>query len=146
MGAPDLGAYESPAGGGSGTPGAGAPGTSGGPGSASRPAPTRVSLAVAPRRDRTRPFRFAASGRVSLPAGVSAARGCRGRVSVELRSGGRVLATRTVTLRTSCRYAATLRLPAARRGRVRASFRGNAALRPRASRVVAVRAGAGSAV
>jgi hypothetical protein len=94
---------------------------------------------VSPRRDRRAPYRFTVTGRLARPAGVSAADGCRGRVSVHVGRRERV-----TDLRRSCTLRVIVRLPrTTRRGRLRlrATFTGNAALEPRAARSVMVRVG-----
>jgi DNA-binding beta-propeller fold protein YncE len=104
-----------------------------------RLAPLSLRLRVSPSRDRRAPYRFIVTGRLARPAGVSAADGCRGRVSV--RVGRR---ERVTGLRRDCILRVTVRLPrSTRRGRlrVRATFTGNAALEPRAARSVVVRVG-----
>jgi DNA-binding beta-propeller fold protein YncE len=105
----------------------------------SRRSPLSLRLRVSPRRDRRAPYRFTVTGRLARPSGVSAADGCRGRVSVHVGRRERVTG-----LRRRCTLRVTVRLPrSTRRGRlrVRATFTGNAALAPRSARSVMVRAG-----
>ncbi len=88
-----------------------------------RVAPRSVALRIKGRR---------ASGRVSLPAGVTKAQGCSGAVKVTVKAGSRTIATRTAKLSRSCTYSA--RLPrSSRRLKVRATFGGNDVLRSRSS-------------
>lgn len=99
-----------------------------------RAAPSGVSLAASPGRDATVPYRFVASGRVALPADVSASRGCLGSVLVTVRRSSTLLLSRLVPLSATCTYAAPLPLPNLRGSgtlAVTAAFRGNAALLPR---------------
>jgi hypothetical protein len=104
-----------------------------------RLAPLSLRLRVSPQRDRRAPYWFTVTGRLARPAGVSAADGCRGRVSV--RVGRR---ERVVALRRDCTLRVVVRLPRSTRRerlRVRATFTGNAALEARAARSVLVRVG-----
>lgn len=106
---------------------------------AARTAPRGLSLRASPSRDRRRPYRFTLRGRLGLPASVTRAAGCRGRV--EGRVGNH---RRAVSLRSDCTYAVRVTLPRrARRGRlwVRATFMGNATLSPRTAARRRVRAG-----
>jgi hypothetical protein len=69
------------------------------------------------------------------PHGLSRAKACRGKVTVQLRVGNKAIATRTAKLDRRCRYAVTFNLArAAARGRSRlkvvARFRGTRFLGP----------------
>jgi Ca2+-binding RTX toxin-like protein len=107
----------------------------------------RLSATVTPRRDRTLPFRFRTRGTLTLPEGVSRARGCSGgTVSVQVKRGSRTISTRRTKLRRRCSYSTTVTLTDWRRvgnGRlkVRARFGGNNVLKARSSRSRSVRAG-----
>ena len=83
------------------------------------------------------------SGRLRLPAGVTAAAGCTGIVRADLRRNNAVVARRAAKLhrtRRGCRYARTLRLPRGRGKLVaNARFTGNAALLPRRARAHTLR-------
>jgi hypothetical protein len=89
------------------------------------------------------PKRPAKSARVAVPfkssfkppPGLSRAKACRGRVSLQLRAGSKVIATKTTKLDRRCRYAATFKITRSRTGgrttlRVRARFEGNRYLAP----------------
>ena len=95
----------------------------------------RLTLRVAPVRDRRRPYRFRLRGRLLLPVGVARSAGCRGRVEIRLGTS-----RRSVVLRRDCTFAARV---VGRRGRllVRATFMGNAVLAPRRAGTRRVRAG-----
>ena len=100
--------------------------------------PRSLSVRARPRRDRTLPFRYVFRGRLRLPAGVTAAEACRGRVSIQVKRGKRRVATRTTRLSMSCRYRkavvfrSTRRLRASKgRLRVTIKFRGNSVLTSR---------------
>ncbi len=108
--------------------------------------PARVSATVTPSRDRTRPYRFRTRGTVSRPAGVSAAQGCTGTVTVTIKRGGRTISTRRAKLTRTCAYTSTATFGSRRRlgnGRLRitARFGGNAVLKARSSAGRNVRAG-----
>jgi hypothetical protein len=77
------------------------------------------------------PFR----SKFSPPPGLSRTQACRGKVTLQLRAGSQILATKTATLNRRCRYSTTFRiLRASARGRtvlaVVARFRGNRYLAP----------------
>jgi hypothetical protein len=78
---------------------------------------------------------FTLSAGFKPPPGISRARGCRGRVTVRLKAGKHVVATKTVSLNHRCRYTARFKVLRAKlRGAtvvtLAARFRGNAALGP----------------
>lgn len=103
--------------------------------------PRRLSARITPARDRRAPYRFAASGTLSRPTGVTRAQGCReGVVSVRVKRGAATVSTRRANLRRNCTYSTTV---TSRAGslRVRAQFLGNSVLAARASPTRAVRAG-----
>lgn len=107
----------------------------------------KLSARVLPAADRRAPFRFRVTGKLTLPAGVAPADGCRGRVTVTVRRGATTILTRRVSLRSACTYGATVsfanrrRFGRATRLRITARFAGNArVLRATApSRTVRVR-------
>ena len=109
-------------------------------------APSRVTATVTPSRDRSRPYRFRTRGSVSRPAGVSAAAGCSGTVTVTIKRGTRTISTRRATLTRTCTYTSTATFSSRGRlgnGRLRitARFGGNAVLKARSSAGRNVRAG-----
>ena len=97
------------------------------------------SARLAPRRDRRRPYRFTASGRVALPEGIRPADGCAGVVRVRLGRG----ATRRAKVGATCRWRLRLRLRRPGRAIARIRFAGNEVLLPSRLRLRRVRAGAG---
>ena len=105
-----------------------------------------VSARTTPRRDARRPFRFATSGRVRMPAGVSRAQGCAtGDVAVVVKAGNKTISTRRAALTRTCGYRSSVSFRSRKRftksGRltVRVRFLGNAVLGPRFAKSVAVR-------
>lgn len=110
--------------------------------------PRSVSITPRPTRDRRRPYRFTFTGRVSLPAGVTAAQGCaEGVVTVVIKRGSRTISTRRANLRRNCTYTSTTTFRDRRRlgrtGRLNAQARwgGNDVLSRRNSSRRNVRAG-----
>jgi Ca2+-binding RTX toxin-like protein len=98
--------------------------------------PTRFTAATSPRRDRRRPFRFTTTGRLVLPPAVSPALGCKGTVSIQVKTGGNTISTRRVRLSRTCRYSSrvTFRVPrrlVRRALKVTVRFTGNAVVAPR---------------
>jgi hypothetical protein len=107
------------------------------------PAPRGLSLTATPRHAHVAPFRFRFAGRLSLPAGIAAGRGCAGVVSVAIKHGAKTVATLRVGLSRTCRYStpvsfSTGRLGARGRLKVTARFLGNGSLAPRASKPIFV--------
>jgi Ca2+-binding RTX toxin-like protein len=98
------------------------------PSAVSRFRATRLTIAF--RRGR-------ASGRLTLPAALTSALGCRGTVTIRVRRGRRVVRARRVRLARTCRYRIRIR---ARRGtRIQARFGGNAVVLARSSRALRMR-------
>lgn len=108
--------------------------------------PTRLSSKVSPGRDRTFPYRFKASGKLSLPEGVSAEEGCRGKVRVRYKVGRKTISSRKAKVRSNCRWSRKVafgqryRLT---RGKLRvfATFQGNDVLKRRSASRRTVRVG-----
>jgi hypothetical protein len=98
------------------------------------PKVSRVTLRVAPRRDRRAPYTFAVSGEIRAPR-------CDGRVTVTLTAGRRTVARRTATVAANCSYRATLKTRRRGRFRVAARYGGNPATLPRDATAVTIRAG-----
>jgi hypothetical protein len=67
-------------------------------------AATRVTARTTPSADAALPFRFTTRGRVVLPQRVGRAQGCRGRVSVQIKSRGNTISTRRAGLSRQCTY------------------------------------------
>jgi hypothetical protein len=105
--------------------------------------PSSVSLAAQPRRDRSAPYAFTASGRVRKPSTVAASQGCRGSVTVTAKAGKRTVKRRKVALKRNCTYRARLTFAGrpASRLRLGARFGGNAVLSARSTRSRTVRTG-----
>jgi hypothetical protein len=103
--------------------------------------PTRVTIAVTPSRDRLRPYAFTASGKLVLPAGVSAANACKGSVVVRIKRRTTTLKIHTVPLKPDCTYRS--RTTDTRSGTLAftARFMGNPALFAKTSVSRVVRAG-----
>lgn len=98
---------------------------------------TRLTLTAKPRRDRRLPFKYRFSGRVRIPAGVSKAAVCGGRVKLRLKKGSKTVAKGTAKVSSGCTYRRTFTIRNTRRtGRrkgklkVAAAFGGNARLKP----------------
>ena len=102
---------------------------------------------MTPARELRAPFVFRISGRLTLPAGMPAATGCCGRVSVQVKRGTTTIATRRTSLTRTCTYRARVsfagraRFRSATRLRFTARFAGNASVLPAtaASRFARVR-------
>jgi Ca2+-binding RTX toxin-like protein len=102
----------------------------------------RFSIAVSPRRDHRKPHRFRTTGRLAGPAPITPEEACRGRVTIIVKAGRRVLSTRTASITSSCRFSSRVtfksrrRFPRSRSLRFTARFTGNSALLPVTARSV----------
>jgi hypothetical protein len=100
---------------------------------------------VTPGRDRRSPYRFTTTGRLTRPAGVSAAAGCSGKVRVTFKSGRLTVSSRLATVTRACTYRSTVTFRIKRRVRRNAPlkttvrFAGNARLLPARATVKTVR-------
>jgi hypothetical protein len=111
------------------------------PGASARRPRGRLRVRVTPRRDPRAPFRYRTIGRLVLPPGVSAAQGCRGSVTVQVKKRRRTISARRAKLRRTCRFASHVTFHRAR-GRLRfiVRFSGNGSVAPGSARTVRVRA------
>src|SRR4051812_10824703 len=107
---PGCARADSASGGGSSRAGTTPAGSRPGPGSApsrraARLAARGVSIRVAPRRDRRKPYRFTVSGRVLLPKGIRRQAACDGgKVLVTVRRGKRSVARKRTPVDFLCRF------------------------------------------
>ncbi|MEJ7787616.1 MAG: IPT/TIG domain-containing protein, partial [Solirubrobacteraceae bacterium] len=112
-----------------------------GPSTPSKPAAVarrrgRLSARLRPTRDLRAPFVFRLTGKLTLPRGVPASVGCRGRVTVRVQRGLRTIATRRPSLTRACTYRVRVSfakrrpLRSATRLRFRARFGGNPRVLP----------------
>ena len=90
-------------------------------------------------RHRSGGVRLVLSGRLALPSTVTAARGCRGTITLEIRRGGATVGLRRASLRADCSYRLTATVSAAAlrqatRLTVLGRFEGNATLTPASTR------------
>jgi hypothetical protein len=106
---------------------------------------TQLTARTTPRRDTRRPFRFTTTGRLVLPTGLPVSRTtCRGRVSIQVQTGGSTISTRRTSLTRRCTYRSrvTFRVPrrfVRRALKVTVRFAGNAVVAPRAARSYFIR-------
>lgn len=112
---------------------------------AGRRAPLKLSLGARPKRDRSLPFRFRFSGRLTPAAGAA----CSGKVVVTVTHRMKKVARKSARLASSCRWKAVVKFKDRRKlgrkhsGRLKAKarFGGNAALTAKSSRTVRIRYG-----
>lgn len=112
------------------------------PPAARRPlAPRGLALKATPSRDRRKPYKFAVSGTLQLPASVTKADGCSGRVTVEAKVKAKRVARKTATVTRACTFKTSL--TSTRKGSVSitAKFAGNASVSSVDARAVKVKAG-----
>jgi 6-phosphogluconolactonase (cycloisomerase 2 family) len=111
--------------------------------------PKKVSLKAKPKRDRTLPYVFTFSGQLELPAGVTAAQGCSGKVAVTVKRAKKTVFKKSVKVLASCKWKAVAafknrkKLGKKRSGTLtaRARFGGNAVLTAQSAKAVKVRYG-----
>jgi hypothetical protein len=93
----------------------------------------RLTLKLNPTRDTRAPYRFRVTGNLSLPPTVARTQGCQGaEVSIVVRAGKKIVATRRLTLSRVCGYQRRIdfsRRPGSR-PRFSARFLGNEVMQP----------------
>ncbi len=111
-------------------------GSSGGGSTSATKRTPKLTLSFSPKRDRSASFTFRAKGKLKRPSGVSAATGCKGRVTLTFKRGRKTVKRARATLRSNCTYSIkarfkTLKAAGGKAGtlRVAASFGGNDALK-----------------
>lgn len=112
------------------------------PNAARRPLAARgLTLKATPSRDRRAPYRFTVTGTLQLPANVSRADACDGRVTVDAKLKAKRVARKTATVTSTCTFKTTLVVK--RKGTVSltAAFAGNASVSGVNARAVKVKAG-----
>ena len=106
-----------------------------------------LTAATTPRRDRRRPYRYATTGKLALPAGVTAEEACANGGSVDVvMTAGKLKLPLTGALKPDCTYRTSIAFPSRRslgRGRltVTTRFAGNEVLGPARAKTQRVRAG-----
>jgi hypothetical protein len=92
---------------------------------------------VNPSASNTFPYRYTVAGRLALPAGVAAATGCHGYVTVSVRRGNETVGTARAAVNPgNCTWAVAVKLSVRKRVpghgqlRISPSFGGNDALTP----------------
>lgn len=96
--------------------------------------PKALTLSATPTRDRTKPYKFRATGRLKLPNTLPSAACAGGKVTITLKRGTKLVSRRTVGLDADCEYSKSFtykvsgKLRKARTLRFTARFLGNAAL------------------
>jgi hypothetical protein len=109
--------------------------------------PRSITVRVSPGRDRTLPYTFRTTGSIARPTGVTAANGCVGRVSVQVKRRANTISNRRVNLRRDCTFASSVtfrpgeRLPRSGTLRFQVRFLGNEALFPIRAQTITVRFG-----
>ncbi len=112
---------------------------------AAKQTPQKLSVGAKPKRDRTLPFKFTFSGKLTPAAGTT----CSGRVTVTVKRGKKTVAKKTATLSSACGWKAVVtfknrkKLGRKRSGKLvaKARYGGNAALNPKSSSALTVRYG-----
>ena len=104
------------------------------------PSASSTTLKVKPKRDKKKPFKFTASGKVKRGAVSSAA--CKGKVTVKIKKGAKTVASGKATVKFNCTYKKTLKVSKkAKKLKVSARFGGNSLLKASSAKSKTVRAG-----
>ena len=93
----------------------------------------KLTLKLNPSRDTRAPYRFRVTGNLTLPPAVSRTQGCQGsEVSIIVRAGGKIVATRRLTLSRVCGYQRRIDFSSrpGTRPRFTAKFLGNDVMQP----------------
>jgi len=93
----------------------------------------KLTLKLNPGRDTHAPYRFQVTGNLTLPPAVSRTQGCQGaEVSIIVRAGGKIVATRRLTLSRVCGYQRRIDFSSrpGTRPRFTAKFLGNDVMQP----------------
>jgi Bacterial Ig-like domain (group 3) len=106
-----------------------------------RAAARRLSMTVAPKRDRRRPYRFTISGSLTLPSNVTKAAGCTGKVNVVAKMKTKRVARKAATVSSACRFKTAVRVPRKGSVSITAAFAGNARITAITASAVKVQAG-----
>jgi hypothetical protein len=99
---------------------------------------SQIGVAIGDARAWNCGHRFTTTGRLTLPAGVAPAQGCRGTVTVQIKAGRKTVSTRRVRLRSNCNYRSRVTFRIRQRLRPRTlrrtvRFGGNAVMAPRSA-------------
>jgi len=108
---------------------------------ATLPTPESLTAVLSPGRDRSKAYRFTIKGKLGLPAGVTAAKGCSGTVTVTGTRGSKTLVTKTASIKKDCSYKITATVKGKGKIRFSAKFAGNSTLAAKSSPVRIGRAG-----
>jgi hypothetical protein len=102
----------------------------------------KLTLHVKPKRDRHRPFKFTAAGKLKKPSSVSRSRGCKGTVTITFKKHSKTVGKGKAKVHSNCKYAKKVKV--SKRGkhiRVHARFNGNSRLKKASAKTRTVRAG-----
>ena len=95
----------------------------------------KLTIKATPKHDKRAPFKFAFSGTLKPPTGVSKAAGCKGTVTITVKRGSKTVKSGKAKVSSSCKYKKTLTLSTTKlsksgKGKLRASghFGGNTVL------------------
>jgi len=75
-----------------------------------KPAPRSLGAKVKPSTAKKFPYRYAVTGKITLPAGVTARQGCVGKVTLTITRGKKKLASTSATVTAKCAWKAKLTL------------------------------------
>ncbi len=103
--------------------------------------PTGLTAKLKAGRDRSRPYSFTISGKLSLPAGVGKAAGCKGTVKLTGKRGTKTVVTKSATLKSDCSYSIKASVKSKGQVRMTVRFAGNSVLKGKNAPTRIARAG-----
>ncbi|HWF74334.1 MAG TPA: Ig-like domain-containing protein [Solirubrobacteraceae bacterium] len=99
-----------------------------------KPAPKGLGAKASPKSASTFPYRYTVKGKLSLPAGITANKGCSGKITIKVKRGKKIVLTTRATITKKCTWKATVtatkhsKVPGHGKLQITASFGGNKAL------------------
>ncbi|HUR85755.1 MAG TPA: hypothetical protein VMY78_10455 [Solirubrobacteraceae bacterium] len=103
--------------------------------------PTGLTAKLKSSRDRSRPYSFTISGKLSLPAGVTKAAGCKGTVKLTGKRGTKTVVTKSATLKSDCSYSIKASVKTKGQVKMTVRFDGNSVLKGKNAATRIARAG-----
>jgi hypothetical protein len=106
----------------------------------------KLTLAVKPKTDTKAPYKYKASGALTLPSGVSKSTGCKGTITITFKHGKKTVATVHAKLAKTCKYSGTASIKGSKlKGhgslKLGASFSGNTTIAGKTAKALTVKFG-----
>jgi hypothetical protein len=98
-----------------------------------------LSLKVKPKRDKKKPYKFTASGKLNRKGAAKSA--CKGKVTITFKKGKKTVKSGKATVKSSCKYSKKFTVKKRGKLKVSAKFGGNTLLKTATAKSKTVRAG-----